>query len=246
MQRCIWGASDLRLLIIFQALDWAARQDRHDQTRDVGRKPFQGVTVKVSKHQTKKQTPAFPILWRPMGVAAGGRHIAIFNRSYYEEVLRWCGLHPEFSDGPICWCARPSRKRLDHFIESAVRGISQLLKKTLPQENTAHSQVLLNGFSRGQRPETFLSGLRTPKKELEILPVADLKERGTTGTINPGFFVGPHIQDMLRATSTEVRAMVTVHSRPIKKWFMPKPCVADIITDAASGETTPEYPHLGA
>ena len=94
MQDVFWASKEYALIIIFQALD-AAGKDSTIKHVMSGVNP-QGVNVHSFKAPTDEER-LHHFLWRPMRVLPAAGMIAIFNRSYYEEVLV-VRVHPEFLD----------------------------------------------------------------------------------------------------------------------------------------------------
>ena len=95
MQDIFWASKQYALIIVFQALD-AAGKDSTIKHVMSGVNP-QGVTVHSFKAPTDEER-LHHFLWRPMRALPAAGTIAIFNRSYYEEVLS-VRVHPEFLDG---------------------------------------------------------------------------------------------------------------------------------------------------
>jgi PPK2 family polyphosphate:nucleotide phosphotransferase len=227
MQDVFWASKRYALIIIFQALD-AAGKDSTIKHVMSGVNP-QGVTVYSFKAPNEEER-LHPFLWRPMRVLPAAGTIAIFNRSYYEEVLV-VRVHPEFLDGQLL-VREQLKKGLDHLWKVRYEDINTF-EKTLAQENTRVLKFFLN-VSREEQRQRFLKRLEDPEKNWKF-SVADLKEREDWNEYQAAY------QDMLRATSTEVAPWYIIPAD--KKWFM-RACVADIITTQLR-ELHLEYPHLG-
>src|SRR5215217_1206553 len=97
MQDIFWASKRYALIIIFQALDAAGKDSTIEHVMS-GVNP-QGVTVYSFKAPTEEER-LHPFLWRPMRVLPAAGTIAIFNRSYYEEVLV-VRVHPDFLKGQV-------------------------------------------------------------------------------------------------------------------------------------------------
>src|SRR3954468_914308 len=95
MQDVFWAGKEYALIIIFQALD-AAGKDSTIKHVMSGVNP-QGVTVYSFKAPSEEER-LHHFLWRPTRYLPAAGQIAIFNRSYYEEVLV-VRVHPEFLEG---------------------------------------------------------------------------------------------------------------------------------------------------
>ena len=102
-QTRLWSSDRYAVLVIFQALDAAGKDGtiRHVMS---GVNP-QGVEV-TSFKQPSTEELAHDFLWRAAKALPERGHIAIFNRSHYEEVLA-VRVHPEWlqrqhlGDGPF-------------------------------------------------------------------------------------------------------------------------------------------------
>jgi polyphosphate kinase 2 (PPK2 family) len=165
-----------------------------------------------------------------MRVLPAAGTIAIFNRSYYEEVLV-VRVHPEFLDGQLL--ARERRKKgLDNLWQSRYDNINAF-EKSLARENTRVLKFFLH-VSREEQRQRFLKRLDDPEKNWKF-SVADLKERAHWDEYQTAY------QDMLSATSIEEAPWYIIPAD--KKWFM-RACVADIISTELR-ELGLEYPHVG-
>jgi PPK2 family polyphosphate:nucleotide phosphotransferase len=227
MQDVFWASKQYALIIIFQALD-AAGKDSTIKHVMSGVNP-QGVTVYSFKAPSEEER-MHPFLWRPMRVMPAAGTIAIFNRSYYEEVLV-VRVHPEFLEGQLL-VREQLKKGLDHLWKVRYENINTF-EKTLAQENTRVLKFFLN-VSREEQRQRFLKRLADPEKNWKF-SVADLKEREHWDEYQTAY------QDMLWATSTEVAPWYIIPAD--KKWFM-RACVADIITTQIR-EMRLEYPRVG-
>ena len=94
-QDVLWASKEHALIILFQALD-AAGKDGTIKHVMSGVNP-QGVYVRSFKAPTPEEL-LHHYLWRPARALPARGEIAIFNRSYYEEVLV-VRVHPEFLAG---------------------------------------------------------------------------------------------------------------------------------------------------
>src|SRR3990172_4361050 len=112
-QTLLWAAKEYSVVIIFQALD-AAGKDGTIKHVMSGVNP-QGVNVYSFKAPTEEERMRH-FLWRPMRVLPAAGMMAIFNRSYYEEVLV-VRVHPAFLENQ--WVPRKLRKKdLDQLWQS--------------------------------------------------------------------------------------------------------------------------------
>ena len=130
MQDVFWASKQYALIIIFQALDAAGKDSTIEHVMS-GVNP-QGVSVYSFKAPTEEER-LHHFLWRPMRVLPAAGTIAIFNRSYYEEVLV-VRVHPEFLDGQLLAKER-HKKDLGHLWQSRYDNINAF-EKSLARENT--------------------------------------------------------------------------------------------------------------
>src|SRR5882757_9756504 len=226
MQDVFWASKKYALIVIFQAMDAAGKDSTIEHVMS-GVNP-QGVTVYSFKAPTEDER-LHPFLWRPMRVLPAAGTIAIFNRSYYEEVLV-VRVHPEFLGGQLL-VREQLKKGLDHLWKVRYEDINTF-EKTLAQENTRILKFFLN-VSREEQRQRFLKRLEDPEKNWKF-SVADLKEREHWDEYQAAY------QDMLRATNSDVAPWYIIPAD--KKWFT-RACVADIITTQLR-ELHLEYPHL--
>src|SRR5262245_16375524 len=226
MQDIFWASKQYALIVIFQALD-AAGKDSTIKHVMSGVNP-QGVSVYSFKAPSDEER-LHHFLWRPMKVLPAAGTIAIFNRSYYEEVLV-VRVHPEFLNGQVL--TREQRKKgLDHLWQARYDNINGF-ERALARENTRVLKFFLH-VSRDEQRQRFLKRLEDPEKNWKF-SVADLKERAHWDEYQTAY------QDMLSATSTEDSPWYVIPAD--KKWFM-RACVADIISTHLR-ELGLEYPHV--
>ncbi len=213
MQDVFWASKSHAMVIIFQALDAAGKDSTIEHVMS-GVNP-QGVNVYSFKAPTEDER-LHHFLWRPIRVLPPAGMIAIFNRSYYEEVLV-VRVHPEFlASQPLTADAR--QKGLDHVWQTRYENINSF-EHTLTKENTHIVKFFLN-VSRKEQRKRFLQRLENPEKNWKF-SAADLKERQHWDDYQQAY------EDMLSATSTESSPWYVIPAD--KKWFM-RAAVADIIT----------------
>ena len=212
LQNVLWASQQYSVIIIFQALD-AAGKDSTVKHVMSGVNP-QGVRVHSFKAPTEEER-LHHFLWRPARVAPARGEIAIFNRSYYEEVLV-VRVHPEFlipqgiavpgdeRDLKQIWKTRYAD--INAFEEGFVRNQGQIIK------------FFLN-VSREEQKRRFLDRLQDPEKYWKF-SAADLRESAHWNEYQQAY------EDMLNATSTEGAPWYVIPAD--SKWFT-RACVADII-----------------
>lgn len=213
MQDVFWASKSHAMVIIFQALDAAGKDSTIEHVMS-GVNP-QGVNVFSFKAPTEDER-LHHFLWRPIRVLPPAGMIAIFNRSYYEEVLV-VRVHPEFLDSqPLT--ADTRKKGLENVWQTRYDNINAF-ERTLVKENTHLVKFFLN-VSRNEQRKRFLQRLENPEKHWKF-SVNDLAERKHWDDYQTAY------EEMLSATSTEWAPWYVIPAD--RKWFM-RAAVADVIT----------------
>lgn len=216
-QDVLWAAKEFAIVIIFQALD-AAGKDGTIKHVMSGVNP-QGVNVHSFKAPTDEER-LHHFLWRPTRALPPRGEIAIFNRSYYEEVLV-VRVHPEFLDGQ--WV--PPELRQDHKQLWKTRYDEINEYEAMSRRNNMLVLKFFLNVSRQEQRKRFLERLEDPQKNWKF-SLADVRERGHWDEYQEAY------EDMLSATSTEIAPWYVIPAD--KKWFT-RACVADIITTRIEG-----------
>jgi PPK2 family polyphosphate:nucleotide phosphotransferase len=225
-QDVFWASKEYALVIIFQAMD-AAGKDGTIKHVMSGVNP-QGVSVHSFKAPDEEERLRH-FLWRPMRVLPAAGMIAIFNRSYYEEVLV-VRVHPEFLDSQ--WLPRKLREKdLNHLWQARYDDINAF-EQSLVGKNTLVLKFFLH-ISREEQKQRFLKRLDDTKKNWKF-SVGDVRERAFWDDYQRAY------EDMLSATSTESAPWYVIPAD--KKWFA-RACVADIIATRVQGLDL-QYPTL--
>ena len=187
-QALLWASSERSVLIILQAMD-AAGKDGAIKHVMSGVNP-QGVDV-TSFRAPNEEERLHHFLWRPMQHLPARGRIAIFNRSYYEEVLV-VRVHPEFLEKQYV----PSKYRdkpLEDLWKARYEEINAF-ERIVADSDTCVIKFFLNVSKREQK-ERFLERLNNPEKHWKF-EAADLRERKRWDEYQEAF------EDMLNATST--------------------------------------------
>jgi PPK2 family polyphosphate:nucleotide phosphotransferase len=225
-QDLLWASKEYSLIIILQALD-AAGKDGTVKHVMSGVNP-QGVDVHSFKAPTDLER-LHHFLWRPMQALPPRGRIAIFNRSYYEEVLV-VRVHPQFLEGQ--WLKPSLRgKKLKHVWEDRYDEINAF-EKSLSNQHIRFLKFFLH-ISKEEQRERFLKRLNDPEKTWKF-SAADVRERAFWNDYQEAY------EDMLQATSTEQAPWYVIPAD--KKWFA-RACVADIIASRIA-ELDLKYPTL--
>jgi PPK2 family polyphosphate:nucleotide phosphotransferase len=199
------------LLLIFQALDAAGKDStiRHVFT---GVNPC-GLRVTPFKQPSRTEV-AHDFLWRSAAHLPERGNVAVFNRSYYEEVLV-VRVHPAFlapqqvadRPGPDLW-ARRHRAILDH-------------ERHLAEEGTVVLKFWLN-VSKDEQRKRLLDRIENPAKHWKFNP-GDLDERDRWDDYIAAY------HDCLNATSRPWAPWYSIPAddKPYARWQ-----VAKIVTES--------------
>jgi PPK2 family polyphosphate:nucleotide phosphotransferase len=212
-QDLLWASKEYGIIILLQALD-AAGKDGTIKHVMSGVNP-QGVNVYSFKAPNDEER-LHHFLWRPMRALPARGMIAIFNRSYYEEVLA-VRVHPTFLENQ--WLPRELREGdLKKLWKLRYEEINEF-EKTLSGQNILFLKFFLH-ISKKEQRERFLKRLNDSEKQWKF-SAADVHERAYWDEYQEAY------EDMLDATSTEWAPWHVIPAD--KKWFA-RACVADIIT----------------
>lgn len=212
-QELLWSSKQQSLLIIFQAMD-AAGKDGTIKHVMSGINP-QGCDVYSFKAPTEEER-LHHFLWRPEKYLPPQGKIAIFNRSYYEEVLV-VRVHPEFLTGE--WVPLHLKNApLEHVWQSRFEDINEF-EKRISKNGVTVIKCFLH-LSKEEQRKRFLKRLSRPEKMWKF-SMSDFKERVYWDEYQAAF------EQMLSATSTEWAPWYVIPAD--NKWFS-RSLVADIIT----------------
>jgi PPK2 family polyphosphate:nucleotide phosphotransferase len=211
-QALLWANGKRSVLIILQALD-AAGKDGAIKHVMSGVNP-QGVDVRSFKApDAEERTHHF--LWRPARVLPPRGRIAIFNRSYYEEVLV-VRVHPSFLESQFI----PEREKnlsLPRLWKSRYHDINEF-ERIVAGNDITILKFFLN-VSKDEQRQRFIERLENPAKNWKF-SAGDLREREHWDDYQRAY------EDMLAATST---AAAPWHIIPAdRKWFA-RAAIADNI-----------------
>ncbi|MDA0196773.1 MAG: polyphosphate kinase 2 family protein [Bacteroidetes bacterium] len=229
-QELLWASKQKSLLIVFQALD-AAGKDGTIKHVLSGINP-QGCDVFSFKVPTEEER-LHNFLWRPEKYIPQRGKIAIFNRSYYEEVLV-VRVHPEilhYEWLPIALKNAP----LDEIWKYRFKEINSW-EKRLKANGITVIKFFLN-LSKEEQRKRFLDRLDTPGKQWKCSP-GDFKERVFWDQYQVVY------EEMLQATSTKHAPWYVIPAD--NKWYT-RAVVADVITsrieemDLSFPEVTQEH-----
>ena len=209
-QERLFAEGTRSLLIILQAMDAGGKDGtiRHVMS---GVNP-QGCRVHGFRAPNTEELQHH-FLWRPMRYLPEKGMIALFNRSYYEEVLV-VRVHPEF----LAPQKLPPMKKLSQLWEQRFEEIRQF-EKVIANQGTRVLKFFLNVSAEVQK-KRLLERLTTPEKRWKFNE-RDLEERKLWPKYENA------IEDMLPATSTKESPWYIIPADD--KWYA-RAAVADIIS----------------
>jgi PPK2 family polyphosphate:nucleotide phosphotransferase len=223
LQDVLYGQSEWGMLLIFQAMD-AGGKDSTIKHVMSGVNP-QGVDVYSFKEPSSEEL-SHDFLWRTNRRLPLRGKIAIFNRSYYEEVLV-VRAHPELIDKQRI----PEGLRGHHFWKGRYEDITAL-EKYLTRNGIAIRKFFLN-VSKKEQKKRFLERLDDPQKHWKFSP-DDVKERKYWDDYQDAY------EKAIANTATVYAPWVIVPAD--HKWFTRLLVVATIVDALASLDL--KYPKL--
>lgn len=202
------------VLLVFQALD-AAGKDSTIRHVFSGVNPC-GLRVASFKEPSKSEL-AHDFLWRTTAHLPERGSVAVFNRSYYEEVLV-VRVHPEFL-GAQKLPAPPSKT----FWADRLRAIADH-ERYLAQQGTVILKFWLN-ISKAEQRKQLLERIDDPEKHWKFNP-RDLDERALWDEYQDAY------EECLRATSRPWAPWYAVPAddKPFARWQ-----VAKLVNEAFDG-----------
>jgi PPK2 family polyphosphate:nucleotide phosphotransferase len=216
-QELLWASAEKSMLIIFQALDAAGKDGtiKHVMT---GINP-QGCNVYSFKAPTEEER-LHHFLWRPNRFLPPRGRIAIFNRSYYEEVLI-VRVHPEILKS--AWLPREMRKMSPEKIWKTRFNEIRDTEKRWTQNGIQIVKFFLN-VGKSEQKKRFMERLNNSDKNWKF-SVNDFKERQYWDDYMKAY------EEMLNETSTSYSPWYVVPAN--NKWYT-RAVVADVITKRIS------------
>ncbi|MDH5608523.1 MAG: polyphosphate kinase 2 family protein [Cyclobacteriaceae bacterium] len=227
-QELLWASKQFSLLIIFQAMD-AAGKDGTIKHVMSGINP-QGCDVFSFKAPTEEER-LHHFLWRPEKYLPPRGKIAIFNRSYYEEVLV-VRVHPQFLATE--WLPIDRRQApLEQVWQSRYEEINEF-EKRITKNGITVIKFFLN-VSKEEQLKRFISRLENTDKNWKF-SASDFEERKYWNQYQEAYEL------MVNATSTAHAPWYIVPAD--NKWYL-RAVVADVIT-ARIAEMDLKFPEVSA
>ena len=170
LQEKLYAQNKYAVLIVLQAIDAAGKDSciKHVLT---GVNP-QGCHV-VNFKQPSKEELNHDFLWRCNRLLPEHGKIAVFNRSYYEEVLV-CKVHPEYILAQNIPGISNKKDIKKTFWENRYEAINAL-EKHLVQNGTIIIKVFLN-LGKAEQKKRFIERIEVPEKQWKF-NATDLQER---------------------------------------------------------------------
>ena len=225
-QELLWASAQYSLLIIFQAMDAAGKDGtiKHVMT---GINP-QGTDVYSFKAPTEEQR-LHHFMWRPNQFLPRRGRIAIFNRSYYEEVLV-VRVHPDILKSQ--WLPTEQKNMdLEQIWLSRFEDINEFELRW--KKNGIEVIKFFLNLSYDEQRKRFYDRLENADKNWKFSG-SDYKERAYWDDYQHAF------EEMLNHTSSEHAPWYVVPAD--NKWYM-RAVVADVITSRID-QLDLEYPEV--
>jgi len=220
LQDRLYAENKEGLLVIFQAMD-AAGKDGAVKYVMSGINPA-GVSVYNFKVPTAEEMD-HDYLWRAMKAGPERGKIAIFNRSYYEDVLV-VKVHQLHLNSDL-----PDRCKTKDIFEKRYEQIRNY-EKHLYENGFRIVKIFLN-ISKDEQKKQFLQRIDDPAKNWKFAD-GDVKERGFWNQYMEAY------EDAINATSSKEAPWYVVPSD--KKWFA-RQLIAEIIVKTME-DIDPQYP----
>lgn len=189
LQSMMYAHNRYGLLVILQAMD-AAGKDSTIKNVFSGINP-QGVQMYAFKRPSDTELD-HDFMWRTTQCLPERGRVAVFNRSYYEEVLV-VKVHPEilknYQKLPV-----ELTKNMDRVWENRYEDIAQF-ERFLHRNGTRVVKIFLH-ITKKEQAERFLERLEDPSKNWKFA-AADLKERESWDDYMQAY------EDAINATASE-------------------------------------------
>jgi PPK2 family polyphosphate:nucleotide phosphotransferase len=215
LQEQLYAQQERALLVILQGMDTAGKDSAIEHV-------FSGLNPSgVSVHNFKRPSPeqlAHDFLWSASRVLPARGQVALFNRSYYEEVIV-VRVHPEFlvSQRLPKDLVRPGiwDERFDDI---------NAFERHLLRSGTAVVKFYLH-ISRGEQERRLLARIDDPSKNWKFSP-GDLPERARWNSYMQAY------DEALRATSTPHAPWYVIPAD--HKWFA-RSAIAEVLYETLTG-----------
>ena len=222
LQEKLYAEGKEGVVVVLQAMDAAGKDSAVKHV--IGAVNPQGVDV-VSFKQPTKEELAHDYLWRAVRALPQRGKMAIFNRSYYEDVLVVQVHHLEKTYRMADRCIE------EDFFEKRYRQITDF-ERYLYENSYRVVKIFLNVSSEKQK-ERFLERIDDPAKNWKF-SAADLKERAFFDRYQEIY------QDVIDATA---RPHTPWYIVPADQKWLARYCISEILVQALR-EIDPQFPQL--
>lgn len=227
LQEKLYAQNKYAVLIVLQAIDAAGKDSciKHVLT---GVNP-QGCHV-VNFKQPSKEELNHDFLWRCNRLLPERGKIAVFNRSYYEEVLV-CKVHPEYVLGQNIPKVSKTKHMDKDFWANRYAAINAM-EKHLVQNGTIIVKVFLN-MSKDEQKNRFIERIEVPEKQWKF-NAADLQERNHWDAYQKAY------EEMIKNTSQDYAPW---HVVPANNQWVSRAIVGRLLSETLESLEL-EYPKL--
>ncbi len=228
LQRMMYATDRHSVLLIFQAMDAAGKDSTIRQV-------FSGMFPQACRVHSFKAPTRIELdhdyLWRSAKVLPERGTFAIFNRSYYEEVLV-TRVHPEYILGQRIPGINSKDKINEEFWKQRLKAIADH-EEHLARNGTIILKFFLN-VSKDEQKVRFLRRIDVPEKNWKF-NIGDLKERARWDDYQHAY------EQAITHTAKPHAPWFVVPAD--NKWFM-QAAVCDIIVGALE-QLNLSYPNVG-
>ncbi len=216
LQEKLYAQNKYSVLIVLQAIDAAGKDSciKHVLT---GVNP-QGCHV-VNFKQPSKEELNHDFLWRCNRLLPERGKIAVFNRSYYEEVLV-CKVHPEYILSQNIPGINSKKDIKKDFWENRYEAINAL-EKHLVLNGTVIIKVFLN-LGKAEQKKRFIERIEVPEKQWKFNS-ADLQERAHWDDYQIAY------EDMIKNTTSKYAPW---HIVPANNQWVSRAIVGRLVSEA--------------
>lgn len=216
LQEKLYAQNKYSVLIVLQAIDAAGKDSciKHVLT---GVNP-QGCHV-VNFKQPSKEELNHDFLWRCNRLLPERGKIAVFNRSYYEEVLV-CKVHPEYILSQNIPGINSKKDIKKDFWENRYEAINAL-EKHLVLNGTVIIKVFLN-LGKAEQKKRFIERIEVPEKQWKFNS-ADLQERAHWDEYQIAY------EDMIKNTTSKYAPW---HIVPANNQWVSRAIVGRLVSEA--------------
>ena len=225
LQNRFYACKKEGIILVLQALD-AAGKDSLIRHAVSGMNP-QGVRVTCFKRPSEEEL-SHDYLWRVNKALPARGEIAVFNRSYYEDVITAKVLHLKDT---YQMSERILSQSEEDFIDRRIRQVKNY--EQYLYENSYRMVKIFLHVSKEEQTGQLLERIELPEKNWKFSP-GDWQERGYWDAYQEAF------EDAINATATKEAPWYVVPAD--HKWYM-RYLVSEILCDTLI-DMDPHYPEV--